>query len=923
MSQPAGGGGQYRYQQPTEQLSSYNRGHQNDQYSQGQQYANAQYQGGYQQTNGHVPAPNHRPSQQNNYQLPSQNGSYQSASSNGYPPPVKNPQQIPSKPRPPQQSRSSRRRPLPSSLPSPPAVKKNKRIDDKAVPRPEVRQSELTGGDVPRYKTASRRTPPPAASQFVSIDDGNASPRFVRWTINSIPRDQTLADKSSLAVAAVIQPLAAPGFEEDSVPVVEMPNGEGPIRCSACRAYINPWCKFIGGGAKWRCNLCSCENDVPAWYHCNLDQNGTRRDRNDRPELSRGSVEYVAPESYCLGHNPLSDPIFFFMVDVSPVAVSSGLLASSVDAINRALDEMADQARTQVGFLTYHSTVHFYQLSTGRMHIMAELDSPFLPLPASELLAKMDDIERVEKLRTMLNELTNLHTEVQVKAESYAFGAAVMAAYDALSPTGGKLCIIQSQLPSLGVGRLKNRDEVARYGTPGELDLFRPQDSFYQIMGTKCAEKCIGVDLFIGSKGFVDVATVGELVRTTGGQMFYYSNFDKNKDGDALATDITHVAVREQGFGSQLVVRASQGLEVGEYYGNFFKRDETEIELPIIDADKTLAVRLNHTGTVPDDGAAIQVAMIYTNMDGRRMIRVHTSSVASAKKIANVFRSVDLDTVMNVSLKQIAQELTCVGNESLPYDTRRQLTAACVEILYVYRKYCSPKSSAGQLVLPESLKLLPLYTLGVLKHQMLSDRIPVDERLCLLNYANTMPCDVSHCFIVPKFFRLDSMPDNVCCESKSGRVLHPECLANKLENIKSDGLYLLDVGNRLYLQHSEDLPDEIWHQIFSVGDDNAVVVRVPDEDDIENNSLGYRLDMLIGDLRFRRPSHLALSIINRNFTKLKGLSVEQQQFLDYMVEDPVRRPGERQQKKPPIEKMSYIDYLCHIHRQIQDKILGS
>jgi hypothetical protein len=43
-----------------------------------------------------------------------------------------------------------------------------------------------------------------------------------------------------------------------------------------------------------------------------------------------------------------------------------------------------------------------------------------------------------------------------------------------------------------------------------------------------------------------------------------------------------------------------------------------------------------------------------------------------------------------------------------------QLIVQCVTILYTYRKFCATASSSGQLILPEALKLLPLYTMGML-----------------------------------------------------------------------------------------------------------------------------------------------------------------------------------------------------------------
>ena len=47
-----------------------------------------------------------------------------------------------------------------------------------------------------------------------------------------------------------------------------------------------------------------------------------------------------------------------------------------------------------------------------------------------------------------------------------------------------------------------------------ESILFRPQSPFYTEVGVRCAEKHIGVHLFLCSDGSLDVATIGMLTPT-------------------------------------------------------------------------------------------------------------------------------------------------------------------------------------------------------------------------------------------------------------------------------------------------------------------------------------------------------------------------------------------------------------------------
>ncbi len=65
-----------------------------------------------------------------------------------------------------------------------------------------------------------------------------------------------------------------------------------------CRTYINPFVQWVESGRRFKCNVCDMINDVPNEYYCVTDQTGRRRDADERPELSTGSVEYVASAEY-------------------------------------------------------------------------------------------------------------------------------------------------------------------------------------------------------------------------------------------------------------------------------------------------------------------------------------------------------------------------------------------------------------------------------------------------------------------------------------------------------------------------------------------------------------------------------------------------------------------------------------------------
>lgn len=130
------------------------------------------------------------------------------------------------------------------------------KIDPNVIPSiPFSRDAATAHFRTTMFPTLSRHLPPNAAADFVAHDQGNASPRFCRLTMNSVPATQELLASTSLPMALMLQPLAKQKPEEQVIPVLDF--GEmGPPRCRRCRTYINPFVQYASISRQVHKTLC-------------------------------------------------------------------------------------------------------------------------------------------------------------------------------------------------------------------------------------------------------------------------------------------------------------------------------------------------------------------------------------------------------------------------------------------------------------------------------------------------------------------------------------------------------------------------------------------------------------------------------------------------------------------------------------------
>ncbi|XP_036392862.1 protein transport protein Sec24C isoform X1 [Megalops cyprinoides] len=791
----------------------------------------------------------------------------------------------------------------PDSIPSPqasemaPAPKTRHRIDPDAIPSPVqvIEDDKASKGNEP-FITGVRGQPPPLVTTTFQVkDQGNASPRFIRCTAYNMPCTSDMAKQSQVPLAAVIKPLAP--LPPDEAPPCIVDHGEGgPIRCNRCKAYMCPYMQFIDGGRRFQCAFCSCVTEVPSHYFQHLDHTGRRVDSYERPELSMGSYEFLATVDYCKNNKLPQPPAYVFLIDVSYNAVKSGLVSLICEELKTLLDYLprevpeADSC-VRVGFVTYNKVLHFYNvkgsLAQPQMMVVSDVADVFVPLLDGFLVSVAESRPVIESLLDQIPEMF-----ADTRETDTVFGPVIQAGLEALKAAdcAGKLFIFHSTLPiAEAPGKLRNREDRKLVGTDKEKSMFQPQISFYGNLAKDCVAQGCCVDLYLFPNQYVDVATLGVVPTSTGGSVYKYTHFQAQTDSERFLSDLRRNVQKSVGFDAVMRVRTSTGIRATDFFGSFYMSNTTDVELAGLDCDKTVTVEFRHDDKLSEEtGALMQCAVLYTSCSGQRRLRIHNLAVNCCSQLADLYRNCETDTIINFLAKSAYRSVLSSPTKTV----RENLVNQCAQILACYRKNCASPSSAGQLILPECMKLLPVYLNCMLKSDVLQPRAdaPLDDRAYLRLLVSCMDVAESHVFFYPRLLPLHKL-------DVEGEAL-PVAVRDSEERLSKAGVYLLENGLNLFLWVGAAAPQELLQNIFgtpafSQVDPNMTALPVLD------NPFLKRLRGVIESFREQRSRYMKLMVVKQD-DRLEVV------FRSFLVEDKSSGGG-----------ASYVDFLCHMHKEIR------
>lgn len=312
----------------------------------------------------------------------------------------------------------------------------------------------------------------------------------------------------------------------------------------------------------------------------------------------------------------------------------------------------------------------------------------------------------------------------------------------------------------------------------------------------------------------------------------------------------------------------------------------------------------------------------------------------------HIFRSADLGTVATIMTRQAISDLEDPKDGSLN-SARTKVFQKCVSMLANYRMYTTARASpSGQLILPESLQLLPLFCLSLRKSRLLRNcTVPfkgpyptADERAYHIFYGRMVSPNMSLQCVHPNLLQVSDMrtrdgewiipsaleTNKYAGEKVVAASMRPVCQLPKSMNpsiacLDERGMYILDDRFAFYLFIGKDVPEEKWRKLLSVSNEPGVnrvdgqwVSNVPmGELTLASTESGHKLRNILHQLRMLNSPNSTLAMNARHTHAPLILvfvgrgSVYEEEMDSLLVDDP-----------DGYEK-SYVDFLVGVHRAVR------
>jgi protein transport protein SEC24 len=649
------------------------------------------------------------------------------------------------------------------------------------------------------------------------------------------------------------------------IPFINYDNKNIP-RCPNrnCRAYLNPFVKFIDGGEKWICNICGQINNTEDYYFCDVDKNGKRTDINEKPELCCGSYEFFANKSYWKkGKNP-TEAMFFFIFETSNGAIDNGFFNACVESVKDVVsnESFYNGNNIKISIITYNLGVDFYSYNekySQPQMLTVNDEEMFLPTSKDNLIFSVQkDKDKILQILDLIQNTFNKNNQNIINnncKDSIHIFSSIVGAYLIGKNLGGQIILFSSSnilntLPNMNGGYDKNM-------TKEQLAYSALDKKKLRNIGINLTNENIGCNIFASADSQINTFTLNQICEYTNGHLYFFKKFNMDLHYKNIFNQIRRVLTRPIAWEGVNRTRFSLGYRISSYSTPILITNGDLFVFPTTDSDQNYLFSVSPPPSKTEDGEGsekkndfnqdfskkenyvyIQSALLYSYGDGTRRIRVHNLCLPITTNIKYIYNEVNSEILATHYLKDTIDKLYKTKNIS------NAIISTDTQFKHFIDKVMSSQYKMNKELLP-NLEYLPLYMIGMFKHRIFcKEEIEKNYDIDISNFLRISLQKLSSqeilSFIVPSIYSLHELENDKnigTYNSETGEFNMPNMVSSNKSSMEDNGLYLIDNGYLLIIYVKHGVSAYIIKNLLGV-DDLRSLNFVINEDNIfgEKNS---------------------------------------------------------------------------------------
>ena len=690
----------------------------------------------------------------------------------------------------------------------------------------------------------------------------NCSSEYISTSTNIFPSNIETLNKLSLPISISLCPMKNTGME---IPFINYDNKNIP-RCPNrnCRAYLNPFVKFIDGGEKWICNICGQINNTEDYYFCDVDKNGKRTDINEKPELCCGSYEFFANKSYWKkGKNP-TEAMFFFIFETSNGAIDNGFFNACVESVKDVVsnESFYNGNNIKISIITYNLGVDFYSYNekySQPQMLTVNDEEMFLPTSKDNLIFSVQkDKDKILQILDLIQNTFNKNNQNIINnncKDSIHIFSSIVGAYLIGKNLGGQIILFSSSnilntLPNMNGGYDKNM-------TKEQLAYSALDKKKLRNIGINLTNENIGCNIFASADSQINTLTLNQICEYTNGHLYFFKKFNMDLHYKNIFNQIRRVLTRPIAWEGVNRTRFSLGYRISSYSTPILITNGDLFVFPTTDSDQNYLFSVSPPPSKTEDGEGsekkndfnqdfskkenyvyIQSALLYSYGDGTRRIRVHNLCLPITTNIKYIYNEVNSEILATHYLKDTIDKLYKTKNIS------NAIISTDTQFKHFIDKVMSSQYKMNKELLP-NLEYLPLYMIGMFKHRIFcKEEIEKNYDIDISNFLRISLQKLSSqeilSFIVPSIYSLHELENDKnigTYNSETGEFNMPNMVSSNKSSMEDNGLYLIDNGYLLIIYVKHGVSAYIIKNLLGV-DDLRSLNFVINEDNIfgEKNS---------------------------------------------------------------------------------------